>query len=182
MGFITAWAYEAGVKTALKGVNADVAFYRMDVSAEQPFDPVTLEPSAGGASRRQGVELGLHARAGRWIMLHGSWTFNDAKYLDFITPDGDTLTGRPVFNTSKYVGAVAATVGPETGRWSVTGSVNAVGPYSPFDEPGVELPAYGLAHLSAYLRLRSIALELGIRNLFDHKYPELRAGGFMSPG
>ncbi|MGH7590286.1 MAG: TonB-dependent receptor, partial [Gemmatimonadales bacterium] len=90
VGFITAWAYEAGIKADIKGVNADVAFYRMDVSAEQPFDPVTLEPSAGGASRRQGVELGLHARANRWLQLHGSWTFNDAHYRDFVTPDGDT--------------------------------------------------------------------------------------------
>lgn len=182
VGFITAWAYEAGIKADIKGVNADVAFFRMDVSAEQPFDPVTLQPSAGGASRRQGVELGLRARPGRWLQLRGSWTFNDAHYLNFVTPDGDTLTGRPVYNTSKYVGAVAATVGPEAGRWSVTASVNAVGPYSPFDEPGVELPAYGLVHLSAFLRVRSVALELGIRNLFDHRYPELQAGGFLSPG
>ncbi|HEV2291309.1 MAG TPA: TonB-dependent receptor, partial [Gemmatimonadales bacterium] len=87
-----------------------------------------------------------------------------------------------VYNSSKYVGAIAATVGPESGGWSVTGSLNAVGPYAPFDEPGVELPAYGLVHLSAYVRRGPMALELGIRNLLDHTYPAIRAGGYVSPG
>ena len=25
-------------------------------------------------------------------------------------------------------------------------------------------------------------LEVGLRNVTDHRYPELRAGGFMAPG
>ena len=45
------------------------------------------------------------------------------------------------------------------------------------------LPAYTLVHLSGEVRLaEGDFLELGVRNLFDRAYPELRAGGFVSPG
>jgi len=57
-----------------------------------------------------------------------------------------------------------------------------LGPYSPFDEPGAELPAYGLLHLSGGIWFGATRLELGIRNVLDRVYPELRAGGFVTPG
>jgi outer membrane receptor protein involved in Fe transport len=182
VGFITEWAYEAGIKADLGGVNADVALYRMDVSREETLDPITLQPSIGGSSRRQGVELGLRGRLSPMVGLHGQWTFTDAKYVEFVTEDSTDLAGKPVYNTAKYVGEVGVDIGPADARWSVGVSANAVGPYTPFDEPGVELPAYGLAHLTGSVRLGKATLQLGIRNLFDHDYPELRAGGFVSPG
>ena len=43
--------------------DASAALFRADVSNEQTFNPVTLESSNGGASRRQGVELDVaHSR------------------------------------------------------------------------------------------------------------------------
>jgi outer membrane receptor protein involved in Fe transport len=58
-----------------------------------------------------------------------------------------------------------------------------VGPYTPFDEPDVVLPAYALVHLSSRLLVGGrTTLRLGVRNLLDKTYPELRAGGFVSPG
>ena len=62
---------------------------------------------------------------------------------------------------------------------------NWVGPYSPFDQPGVVLGAYGLAHVSVAVPFgtpNSLSLDLGVRNIFDHAYPELVAGGIVSPG
>ena len=57
-----------------------------------------------------------------------------------------------------------------------------VGPYTPFDEPGVELPTYALVHLTGGVRVGSALFDLGVRNVLDKTYPELRAGGFVSPG
>ena len=54
---ITAWAYESGVKVDARGISASAALFRMDVSNEQTFNPVTIMTSSGGASRRQGLEL-----------------------------------------------------------------------------------------------------------------------------
>ena len=154
----------------------------MDVSNEQTFNPITASSTSGGASRRQGVELELVARATSAVTVSGNWTFNDARYHQLITKAGDTLNGARVFNTAKYVGTAAIELAPMTVPWRLRVSSNVVGPYSPFNEPGVVLPAYGLFHVSGGLRLGSGQLEVGVRNVLNRVYPELRAGGFVTPG
>ncbi|HYL55413.1 MAG TPA: TonB-dependent receptor [Gemmatimonadales bacterium] len=179
--FITAWAYETGLKIDTRGVAASVALYRMDVSNEQTFDPITASTTSGGASRRQGVEIEATARPNPALAVTTDWTFNDARYRQLVT-ETDTLSGARVFNTAKYVGAVAVEVAPPAAIWRLRVSSNVVGPYSPFDEPGVVLPSYGLLHASGSMTIGAARLELGVRNVLDRAYPELRAGGFVTPG
>jgi outer membrane receptor protein involved in Fe transport len=180
---ITEWAYEVGVKLDRRGVSASAALFQLAVSNEQTFDPVTLTSTSGGASRRRGVELSLDARALPSLRLTTDWTFTDARYLRLVTADGDTLNGARVFNTARFVGVAAAEVSPPNGVWSVRVATNVVGPYSPFDAPGVVLPTYALVHVSAGLAIRGVGrLELGVRNVLDRAYPELRAGSFVTPG
>lgn len=180
--FIIAWNYEAGFKFHSDRFAADVAFFRMDVSNEQTFDPVTLSSTSNGASRRQGVDISVDARLTKAISLSTNLTVTDAKYLDLITADGVSLGGSQIYNTSKYVGTAALDLAPPKQRWYVRLCSNVVGPYAPFDEPGVTLPSYALFQLSAGYQLGSILFETGVRNLFDKAYPELRAGGFVDPG
>jgi outer membrane receptor protein involved in Fe transport len=180
--FITEWAYEAGVKIDRGAVSGSVALFRMDVGDEQTLDPVTLRTTSGGASRRRGVEVEATVRPNGSLVLGADWTFNDARYRRLVT-EADTLNSARVFNTARYVGTVHAAVAPPARRWHAGVSVNVVGPYSPFDEPGVVLPAFALVHLSGGVRLgrRGLA-EVGIRNVLNRAYPELRAGGYLSPG
>ncbi len=181
--FITEWAYETGVHAVIHHVNASAALFRTDVSNEQTFDPVLLTTTDGGKSRRQGVEVTLGAALGSVARFSGRWTFTNAKYLDQLTPDGANLANTPVANTAKYVGDLALDVGPVTAPWGVRFTSDVLGPYTPFDEPGVQLPAYALFHVSGrYVLGANTTLRLGVRNMFDKKYPELRAGGFISPG
>jgi outer membrane receptor protein involved in Fe transport len=181
--FITEWAYELGAKVDRGPVAAHAALFRIDVSNEQTFDPITLASTSGGASRRRGIEVGLTLRPAPGVALSTTWTFLDARYERLITADGDTLSGARVFNTSRYVGVASATYAPATGAWRLRVGANAVGPYSPFDEPGVVRSAYGLVDLSGAFRVAAgDYVELGVRNLFDHAYRELEAGGFVSPG
>jgi outer membrane receptor protein involved in Fe transport len=180
--YITEWAYETGLKLDARGWSLNVALFRMDVSNEQTFDPITLTSVSGGASRRRGLEAGAEVRVVEGVTLSGDWTINDAHYLQLISEDGDTLNDARVFNTAKYVGIASLEVAPPTTTWHIRVSTNVVGPYTPFDEAGVELPAYGLLHASGGLMVSGAALELGVRNVLDHAYPELAAGGFVSPG
>ncbi|HEX4568466.1 MAG TPA: TonB-dependent receptor, partial [Vicinamibacterales bacterium] len=180
--FITAWNYETGLKIDTRDVNASVAVFRMDVSNEQTFNPITATSVSGGESRRQGVELELRARLSGALLLNADWTFNDARYRHLITAAGDTLDGARVFNTARYVGVVGMDVAPAAAPWYLRLSSNVQGPYTPFDTPGVVLPAYGLVHVSGGTRIGRAELQLGLRNVLNRVYPELRAGSFVTPG
>jgi outer membrane receptor protein involved in Fe transport len=180
--FITAWSYEAGAKLDRRSFSATAAAFRMDVSDEQTFDPISATVTSGGRSRRQGLELGLDAQVIPELQVRGEWTFLDAKYRKLVTEEGDTLSGARVFNTARYIGALMISVGPAGGRWQLTPAVNVVGPYSPFDEPGVTEPAYALLHVSAAASVGRASIHVGLRNVLDRAYPELRAGGFVVPG
>jgi len=182
LALITAWSYESGFKFRFGRSSASVAYFRMDVSNEQTFDPITLTSTSGGRSRRQGVEAEASLALAPVARLNLSATINDARYRQLITEDGDTLSGQRVFNTARFVGAASLDVGPVTGKWFARAGTDIVGKYTPFDEPGVELDPYALVNLSGGVQLGRAGLELGIRNLLDHKYPELRAGGFVVPG
>ena len=180
--FITAWSYEGGLKLDRRGVSGSVAAFLMDVSNEQTFDPLSATSTSGGRSRRKGVELVLDTQPVPEARIRGEWTFLDARYRRLVTQDGDTLTGTRVFNTAKYVGALSLSLGPAAGRWEVTPAVNVVGPYSPFDAPGVTESAYALVHLTGAVNLGRARLSVGVRNVLNRSYPELRAGEFVVPG
>ncbi|MEO8635975.1 MAG: TonB-dependent receptor [Gemmatimonadales bacterium] len=180
--FISAWAYETGLKLDAAKISASVAVFRMDVTNEQTFNPITLASSSGGRSRRQGVELELHLRPTDAITLTSDWTFNDARYRQLIVEGPDTLDGARVYNTARFVGSAALAVAPPASIWRLRLSTNAVGPYSPFDMPGVVLKPYALAHASGSLRFGTATLGVGMRNLLGHRYREVEAGGFNVPG
>jgi outer membrane receptor protein involved in Fe transport len=185
LGLITAWSYEGGLKFDKSRVSATAAAFQMDVSDEQQFSEICACSVSGGASRRRGIELSGEARIARPVTVSTDWTINDAKYRSFTTEDGDVLKDEVrVFNTARYVGIAAIAVSqPTSGSWTVRLSTNVVGPYTPFDEePGFEVPAYGLLHLSGRVRFAKADLEAGVRNLLDREYTELRAGGFVAPG
>lgn len=186
---VTEWAYEGGVKFDRSGWALTAALFRMDVSNEQTFNPVTLESTNGGASRRQGVELDWRLPAiANVATLSGNWRFNDARYRSIVagpSEDGEPpaiLNGLRVYNTSKYVGDAAVDLSPTGAAWRVRLSGNWVGDYSPFDEPGVVLGGHGLAHVSGMWAFRSVDANVGVRNLFDRAYPELVAGHIVAPG
>lgn len=186
---ITATAYETGLKFYHGATSATAALFRMDVSNEQTFNPVTLESTSGGASRRQGLELDWSAVPIKDVAtLSGDWTFNDARYRSFVAGPGEggeppvVLNGLRVYNTSKYLGTAALDLTMPPAPWCIRVGGNWVGGYSPFDQPGVVLGGYGLANLSAQWTFRAMEVDLGVRNLFDRVYPELVAGDVVSPG
>jgi hypothetical protein len=87
-----------------------------------------------------------------------------------------------VYNTAKYVGAASYTFAPTTGLWRVRVAGNWIGPYAPFDEPGVLLGGYGLMHVSGVATFAGFEVDVGVSNVLDRAYPELVAGHIVSPG
>lgn len=179
---ITEWAYESGVKLARGTAGASLSYFWIDVSNEQTFNPLTAGSFSGGASRRTGVEIAAHAQVVPAVALSTNWTFTNARYRntteqDPLDPDAvDTLSGLRIYNTAQYVGTASVDIAPPASPWRIRVSTNVVGPYSPFEEPGVVLPSYGLVHVSGSYDIGSAQLEVGIRNLLDKAYAELVAG------
>jgi len=189
---IVAWNYETGVKLD-RDVNgsplsATATLFRMDVSNEQTFNPLTGGANNGGASVRQGLELEGRVPVTSAANITADWTFLDARYKHLTAVSEDeteppaVLDGLRVYNTAKYIGAAALQIAPVRAWWSIRVAGNWVGPYSPFDEPGVVLGSYGLAHVSGSAQWRAVRLEVGVRNVFDRAYPELIAGHVVDPG
>src|ERR1700737_344607 len=182
---IIAWSYESGLKLDREGITASADVFQMDVSNEQTLNPLNAQVSNGGTSRRRGLELDLRAPIATTGALTADWTFLDARYRS-LTRAGDAgpvvLNGLRVYNTASYVGAAAYTLAPTAANWRVRLAGNWVGRYSPFDEPGVLLGAYGLMHLSATASFGRTELDAGVSNLLNRAYPELVAGHIVSPG
>ncbi|MHB1862792.1 MAG: TonB-dependent receptor [Gemmatimonadaceae bacterium] len=184
---VTAWDYEGGLKFDRHGVYGAATLFRMDVSNEQTINPLSGAANNGGSSVRQGLELEWAVPVRPSVQVTGDWTFNDARYthLAIVSEDNgsvSTVDGLRVYNTARYIGASAVRFSPAGRPWSLRLSGNWVGPYSPFDEPGVVLGAYGLMHASFSVRVGGADMDLGVRNLLDRAYPELVAGGLVSPG
>ncbi len=186
---ITEWAYETGLKLDRGPLSASATLFRMDVSNEQTFNPITLESENGGASRRQGLELDLKLPPiARLATVSGNWTFNDARYRHLISASEDggeppaNLDGLRVYNTSRSQGETALDLAPAHAPWRVRLSGTWALGYSPFDEPGVVLPGYGLGNVGATYTFGSVELDGGLRNAFDRAYAELVAGHVYSPG
>ena len=77
----------------------------------------------------------------------------------------------------------AVDLAPPSARWTLRLSGDWVGPYSPFDEPGVIMGAYGLLHIAGSVRFTpSTALEAGLSNVLDRAYPEVVAEHMVAPG
>ncbi|MGH7690629.1 MAG: TonB-dependent receptor, partial [Gemmatimonadaceae bacterium] len=184
---ITEWDYEGGLKFNRSGTSLSATLFRMNVSNEETFNPATGASNNGGSSVRKGLELGWSALVQPTVLVTGDWTFNDARYthLTIVSEDDGsvaTVDGLRVYNTAKYTGTGGVQWSPAGQRWRVMVSGNWVGPYSPFDEPGTVLGAYGLMNANLSVPIAGSSVNLGVRNLLDRPYPELVAGGLVSPG
>ncbi|MDQ6738481.1 MAG: TonB-dependent receptor, partial [Gemmatimonadota bacterium] len=116
---VTLWAYETGLKYDVSRLSASAALFRMNLSNEQTFNPLTSGSFNGGFSRRQGVELGLHSTALPHTSVTIDWTFNDARYThQMVAPEKSgeqpvDVSGRRVYNTARYIGSAALALSRE---------------------------------------------------------------------
>lgn len=204
---VTAWAKEVGIELAGDRVLAQFSAFQTDVENEKILDPVTLEVSDAGTSRRRGVSGQFGIAVTPRLHLTAEGTFNDAK----ITGDGgaggaplrvasvaDTAIAFPVPRTANHVepltpGSAVPGVARYLGRVGVEFratdriesrlGVRFSGPFTPIGEEGVRTKTYVVADVGASITLSGRAtLDVELQNVLDSKYPEIRASGFLNPG
>jgi outer membrane receptor protein involved in Fe transport len=188
-------------------VTAQLALFRLDVSHERIQDPVTREVLPTGKSLRQGINLEAELRLTQRVTLMLDGTVNDAHVKGdpgaspspMVVPDLSEGSldppirpsfhieplepGDPVPNVSEWLGRIGIETA-WTSRIATRGLVRFSGPYTPIGEPGVETQSYAVIDVGASLQLASSGamLDLELQNVFDTKYPEIRASGFLNPG
>jgi hypothetical protein len=91
--------------------------------------------------------------------------------------------GDPVPNVANWLGRVGLEAAM-TSRLSAQGRIRFSGPYTPIGEPGVETSSYAVLDLGGSIQIGSAGtmLDLELQNVFNSKYPEIRASGFINPG
>jgi outer membrane receptor protein involved in Fe transport len=86
-------------------------------------------------------------------------------------------------NVASWLGRVGVEAALSS-RLMAQGRVRFSGPYTPIGEPGIETSSYAALDLGGSVQLGSAGatLDLELQNVFDTKYPEIRASGFINPG
>jgi outer membrane receptor protein involved in Fe transport len=203
---IRGWSKEVGARYDGSSVTAQVALFRLDVSHERIQDPITREVLPTGKSLRQGINLDAEVRLTRRLTLMADGTINDAHVKGdaasgpspLIVPDLSVSGGKPLrpsfhiepLEPGDPVPTVASwlgRVGVEaafTPRFASRAQVRFSGPYTPIGEPGIETQSYAVLDLGASVQVAPLGamLDLELQNVFDTKYPEIRASGFINPG
>ncbi|HEX5576425.1 MAG TPA: TonB-dependent receptor, partial [Gemmatimonadales bacterium] len=204
---VRGWSKEFGTRYDGASFTGQLALFRLDVSHERIQDPVTREVLATGKSLRQGINLDAELRLGPRLTLSADGTINDAHVKGeaesgltpfvipafAIGPDGTPIKpsfhieplepGDPVPNVADWLGRVGLDV-VLSSRLAARGQVRFSGPYTPIGEPGVETRSYAIIDLGTSLQLPALGAvaDLELQNVFDSKYPEIRASGFINPG
>jgi outer membrane receptor protein involved in Fe transport len=205
---VTAWSRDAGVEW--RGQNAEIRLmaFQSDVRNERIQDPVSLDLTDAGRSRRRGVSVDVGYRPAPRVQLMAEATYNDARITGVAGTGGSSsiaglrdsedpplfpgprahhevpLTpGARVPGVARYfgrVGAEAALSKQLEGRLTSRFS----GPFVPIGEPDVETQAYLLFDAGVSLRLSWLGgtLDADLLNLADSRYPEIRASGYINPG
>jgi len=175
------WASEVGVRATGGRFEGSVALFNVDVHNEQTFNDVTQTFTANGESRRRGVEVDARVAVVPAVALFTHSTINDAHYVHLVSDDGEDLSGVPVF------GVARSTVegGVDFQRRGIIGSIWTAytGPFTPIGEPDARTSSYTLLNARGVVPVSGPwSLGLGVQNILDRHYTELRASGFVSPG
>ena len=182
--FVTVWDYETGVKFDAGSWTVDASLFRMDVSNEETFDPALNAVIGGGQSRRNGLDLAVSGRLAAGVTADASFTVLDGFYTHFVNPaDGVDYSHTPIFNTSRYVGAVHVDFDVPAQIWVAQVGASFQGAYTPFEEPGVLRPGFVLFSATGGIKLSaSTQLLVGVRNLLAVRYREVESGAQVNPG
>ncbi|HZI73034.1 MAG TPA: TonB-dependent receptor, partial [Gemmatimonadales bacterium] len=204
---VRGWSKEVGARYDGASFTGQLALFRLDVSHERIQDPVTREVLPTGKSVRQGINLDGQLRVGSRITIRADGTVNDAHVkgdpgkglTPLVIPDLDvTVNGKPIRpsyhieplepgdpvpNVASWLGRVGMDAAL-TSRLTARGQLRLSGPYTPIGEPGIETRSYAVVDLGTSVELPGFGAvaDLELQNVFDAKYPEIRASGFINPG
>jgi outer membrane receptor protein involved in Fe transport len=197
---VTAWAGEVGAEYNGGVLQLGLSLFQFNTVNERIKDPVTLEVIATGTSRRRGITASAAIVIAHRLTLEASGTANDAVITSAAEPiavsfdRGVIQPPRPSFHDEPLApGDVVPGVSDYFGRFGAEwllreglaayGLVRFTGPFTPIGEPGVSTQPYAVVDFGGSLGMGPfVAIDVDLLNVFDTKYPEVRASGYINPG
>lgn len=157
---------EVGARYKADGLLVQGAIYRLSLTDEIGYNPITYANENFDRTRREGLELEARWRALRSLELNAGLTTQNAKFVDG-PYSGNTVTLAP--NLKYRVGAVfdAATAGRYGATWTHVGKRRFGGD---FDNTKEMLDGYGILDLHADWKVRDVTLQLRLANATNQKY------------
>ena len=198
---VTAWAGEIGAEYNAGSLQLGLSFFQFNTANERIKDPVTLDVLAAGTSRRRGVAMTAALRIGQRLTLQVSGTLNNAEVTGIAEPvdvafslgtvrppsrpnfhDEPLQPGDAVPGVSEYFGRIGAEYTWKDGS-STYLLTRFTGPFTPIGEPGVSTQPYAVVDVGGSVAFgATTSLDVDLLNVFDTRYPEIRASGYINPG
>ncbi|MBB6368919.1 iron complex outermembrane receptor protein [Xanthomonas sacchari] len=163
---------ELGLKLQpVAGTEARVAVWRQDATDEVANMPSTGTTVGLGQTRRQGVDLQLSTQLGERWTAWLSHAVQEAKVVSAYTAAGESLRGREVFSTPRYISNAGLDYRPDA-RWTFGVQARAQGDYY-IDERNARGKYGGFRVVDASVRYQLTSrssLGLQVKNLTDARY------------
>jgi iron complex outermembrane receptor protein len=163
---------EVGVRfDPFVGTEARIAVWQQDATDEVANMPSTGTTVGLGETRRRGVDLQVNATLNDQWMVWASHSIQEAKVLSAFTGTGQSLAGKEVFSTPRYISNLGAQYQPHQ-DWQFGLQARAQGDYY-IDELNAQGKYGGFALLDANVRYNlsaTTSLDLQVKNVLDEEY------------
>jgi len=157
---------EVGGRYKASDLMLQAAVYRLSLTDEIGYNPMTFANENFARTRREGAELEARWRALSALSLSAGLGVQNAKFVDGPN-SGSTMTLVP--NLRYKLGATydAGAAGRYGATWTHVGKRRFGGD---FDNTKERLDGYGLVDLHATWKVRDLALQLRVANATNQKY------------
>ncbi len=166
-------SYDLGVRfLPVAEMLLQLSVFRTDTKDEVITDPITMEETNAGETRRQGIEAGAEWYAIPDLLVYVNGAYQDAEYVDYNTSGGD-FSGNEIKRVPEYIVKAGLEYFPELGLGgSLTGKYT--GERWSDNANTIREDDFWIFNASARYAMEQVTFTLFLNNIFDEKYAELR--------
>jgi len=173
-------SYDLGARfLPIAEVLLQLSFFRTDTKDEVITDPITLEETNAGETRRQGIEAAAEWYVMPDLLVYVNEAYQDAEYVDYNTSSGN-FSGKDIKRVPEWIAKAGLEYFPELG---LGGSLTAkyTGERWNDNENTIREDDFWVFNASARYAMEKVTFTLFLNNIFDKKYAEMRSANAYKP-
>jgi iron complex outermembrane receptor protein len=173
-------SYDLGVRfLPMSEMLLQLSAFRINTEDEVITDPITLEETNAGETRRQGIEVAAEWYALPDLLLYVNAAYQDAEYVDYDTNSGD-FSGNDIKRVPEWIAKCGLEYFPELG---FGGSLTAkyTGERWNDDQNTIKEDDFAIFDASVRYAMEKVTFTLFANNILDKEYAELRGADTYYP-